>query len=123
MVRPGRDRLSGRVEVDESYVGGLEEGVRGRQTETIASVAVACEEDGKGIGRIRRRRITDASAASVQAFVEEAVQPGSVFHTDGWEGYTGLETRRVHSRSDGVEAAPAVCGCTPPQGCIWWSHG
>jgi hypothetical protein len=52
VCRPGRDRLSGRVEVDESYVGGLEEGVRGRQTETKALVAVACEEDGKGIGRI-----------------------------------------------------------------------
>jgi len=93
MVRPGRDRLSGRVEVDESYVGGLEEGVRGRQAETKALVAVACEEDGKGIGRIRLRRIRDASAASVQAFVEEAIQPGSVVHTDGWEGYTGLETK------------------------------
>jgi transposase-like protein len=93
MVRPGRDRLSGRVEVDETYLGGLEEGVRGRQTETKALVAGACEEDGKGIGRIRLRRIRDASAASVQAFVEEAIQPGSVVHTDGWEGYTGLEIK------------------------------
>ena len=33
MVRTGRDRLTGRVEVDETYLGGLEEGVRGRQTE------------------------------------------------------------------------------------------
>src|SRR5271157_2413821 len=48
MVRPGRDRLSGRVEVDETYVGGLEEGVRGRQTETKALVAIACEQDGRG---------------------------------------------------------------------------
>jgi transposase-like protein len=81
------------VEVDESYVGGLEEGVRGRQAETKALIAVACEEDGKGIGRIRLRRIRDASATSLQGFVEEAVQPSSVVHTDGWEGYTGLETK------------------------------
>ena len=93
MVRPGRDRLNGRVEVDESYVGGLEEGVRGRQTETKALVAVACEEDEKGIGRIRLRRIKDASAASLLVFVEEAIQPGSVVHTDGWEGYAGLERK------------------------------
>jgi transposase-like protein len=93
MVRPGRDRLSGRVEVDESYVGGLEEGVRGRRAETKALVAVACEEDGKGIGRIRLRRIRNASAASLQSFVEDAIQPGSIVHTDGWEGYTGLETK------------------------------
>lgn len=93
MVRPGRDRLSGRVEMDEGYVGGLEEGVRGRHTETKALVAVACEEDGKGIGRIRLRRVRDASAASLQAFVEEAIQPGSVVHTDGWEGYAGLKMK------------------------------
>jgi len=43
MVRPGRDRLSGRVEVDETYLGGLEEGVRGRQTSTKALVAVAAQ--------------------------------------------------------------------------------
>ncbi len=60
-------------------------GVRGRQTETKALVDVACGEDGKGIGRIRLRRIRDASAASLQAFVEEAIQPGRVVHTDGWK--------------------------------------
>ncbi len=93
MVRPGRDRLSGRVEVDEAYVGGLEEGVSGRQTETKALIAVACEEDGPGMGRIRLRRIRDASAASLHAFLEEAVKPGSTVHTDGWEGYAGLESK------------------------------
>ncbi len=49
MVRPGRDRLSGRVEVDETYLGGLEEGVRGRQTDAKALIVVAAEEDGAGI--------------------------------------------------------------------------
>ena len=93
MVRPGRDRLHGRVEVDETYIGGLEEGVRGRQTETKALVAVACEEDGRAIGRIRLRRIRDASAASLEAFVAEAIEPGSVVHTDGWEGYASLEMK------------------------------
>src|SRR5438270_7733969 len=53
MVRPGRDRLTGRVEVDEAYIGGVEEGVRGRQTEKKALIAVAAEENGEGIGRIR----------------------------------------------------------------------
>src|SRR5436309_3372997 len=43
MVRPGRDRLSGQVEIDETFVGGIEEGVRGRQTETKALVASACQ--------------------------------------------------------------------------------
>ena len=76
MVRPGRDRLTGTVEVDETYLGGLEEGVRGRQTEKKALIAVAAEEAGRGIGHIRMRRIADASADSLQAFVEGTVAPG-----------------------------------------------
>ena len=50
MVRPGRERLSGRVEVDETYVGGEEEGLHGRQTQKKALVAIAAEEDGAGLG-------------------------------------------------------------------------
>jgi len=98
MVRPGRDRLSGRVEVDETYLGGLEEGVRGRQTEKKALIAVAAEEDGEGIGRIRMRRMPDASANSLEAFVREAVAPGSVLHTDGFLSYDRLEKRGYRHR-------------------------
>jgi transposase-like protein len=93
MVRPGRDRLSGRVEVDETYLGGLEKGARGRQTESKALIVVAAQEDGKGIGRIRMRRIPNASARSLVPFVEESVEPGSVVHTDGWLGYVPLESK------------------------------
>ena len=93
MVRPGRDRLAGTVEVDETYLGGLEEGLRGRQVETKALIVVAAQEDGQGIGRIRLRRIADASAASLIRFIEDAVEPGSVVHTDGWLGYEPLEKK------------------------------
>jgi transposase-like protein len=91
MVRPGRDKLSGRVEVDETYLGGLEEGVHGRQTEKKALVAVAAEEDGSRIGRIRLRRIPDASKTSLHGFVRDSIASGSVVHTDGWEGYNGID--------------------------------
>jgi hypothetical protein len=57
MVRPGRDRLTGTVEVDETPLGGVEEWARGRQTEKKAMIAVAAGERGPGIGRIRVRRI------------------------------------------------------------------
>jgi transposase-like protein len=90
MVRPGRDLISGRVEVDETYLGGLEEGVRGRQTEKKALVVVAAQEDGTRIGRIRMRRIPDASRASLYGFIRDTIEPGSVVHTDGWEGYRDL---------------------------------
>ena len=62
MVRPGRERLSGRVEVDETYWGSEEADVRGRETEKKTLIAVAVEEDGNRLGRIRMRRIPDASA-------------------------------------------------------------
>jgi transposase-like protein len=93
MVRPGRDRLQGHVEVDEAFVGGEEEGVHGRQTETKAMIAVAAEADGPGIGRLRMRRIADASAENLIPFIEDSVEPGSVVHTDGWLGYQPLEGR------------------------------
>ena len=91
MVRPGRDLLTGRVEVDESYIGGEEEGLRGRLNLKKALVVVAAQEDGPGIGRIRMRQITDASAESLVAFVQDSVQRGSSVHTDGWVGYLPVE--------------------------------
>jgi transposase-like protein len=91
MVRPGRDRLTGRVEVDETYWGGPEEGVRGRQTESKSLIVIAAQEDGPGIGRIRMRRIQDASAESLMPFVKEAIEPESTVHTDGWLGYFSVK--------------------------------
>jgi transposase-like protein len=91
MVRRGRDRLAGTVEVDETYLGGVEKGMRGRQTAKKALIVVAAQEDGQGIGRIRMRRIADASSASLMPFVQDSIEPGSVVHTDAWLGYPPLE--------------------------------
>jgi len=93
MVRPGRDRLSGTVEVDETYIGALEAGTRGRGTAAKALIVIAAQEDGTGIGRIRMSPIPNASAASLIPFIKEAVEAGSVIHTDGWVGYSPLANR------------------------------
>ena len=93
MVRPEREMLAGRVEVDECYLGGLEEGLRGRLIENKALIVVAAEEDGTRIGRIRMRQIPDASAASLEGFLLESVAPGSAIHTDGWKGYNGATAK------------------------------
>ena len=98
MVRVGRDRLTGSVEVDETYVGGLEEGVRGRQTETKALVVIAAQEDGAGIGRIRMRCVPDASAKSLMVFVEDSLDAGSLIHTDGWPAYDSAESKGYRHR-------------------------
>lgn len=90
MVRPGRDRLRRCVEVDESYVGGEEAGVRGRQTIKKAIVAIAVELEDNGFGRIRLRHVPDVSARSLLGFVSEVVEPGAIVQTDGWPSYAGL---------------------------------
>ena len=97
MIRPGRDRLSGRVEVDESFVGGAG-GAQGRSTATKALIVIAAEEVGRGIGRIRLRRIPDGSADSLRTFVQETIEPGSLVHTDGWHGYDGLKAAGYRHR-------------------------
>ena len=92
MVRPDRDRLASEVEVDETYVGGEEEGVRGRQTKTKSIVVIAVELRGnRRTGRIRLRDVPDASAKSLVGFVKDVVEPGSVVKTDGWRGYMPLK--------------------------------
>jgi transposase-like protein len=81
------------VEVDETYLGGLEEGVRGRQTDRKSLIVIAAQEDSRGIGRIRMKRIPDASGESLIAFIQEAIEPGSTVHTDGWPGYSSVEEK------------------------------
>jgi len=94
MVRPGRDRLPGTVEVDETFIGGPRPGgKRGRGAEGKVLVLVAAQEDGKRIGRIRLRQITDASSHTLEAAIAGMIAPGSRVRTDAWRGYNGLEAR------------------------------
>lgn len=107
MVRPGRDRLEGVVEVDETYWGAQEDGVIGRLTEDKAIVIVAAQEDGAGIGRVRMRRIPDVTKASLHAFIAENIELGSTIRTDGLNAYLGLNgyvhDRKVQSGQKGRE--------------------
>ena len=97
MVRPGRDRLSGRVEVDESYLGAREAGVVGRLTDRKTLLMVAAEEDDTRIGRIRLARVPRLDEASIHGFIRTVVAAGSTVVTDGWSIYEGLDGYR-HER-------------------------
>jgi transposase-like protein len=97
MVRPDRDGLYGTVEVDETYIGGERSGKRGRGAENKTLVVIAVEDKSsdedkysKGIGRIRLKRILDASSESLVDFISTHVSPGSRIRTDGWSGYEPL---------------------------------
>jgi len=97
MVRPGRERLSGTVDVDETYIGGEKPGKRGRGAAGKVLVVVMVEVTEGKIGRIRFRCVPDASGPSLEGAVKEAVEPGSTVHTDGWRGYRRLsEMGYVH---------------------------
>lgn len=90
MVRSGRDRLSGYVEMDEAFVGGERKGKRGRGAEGKALVLVAVENKDGIIGRIRLSIIPDASGKSIKDATLEMIEPGSTINSDGWDGYNLL---------------------------------
>ena len=93
LVRPGRDRLAGMVEVDETYIGGEEPGLRGGRAKgkkVLTGIAVEVTEP-KGIGRCRMALLADGSSASLHPFVTSHVEPGAKVITDAWMGYHGLD--------------------------------
>mgnify|MGYP001567637624 FL=1 len=90
MVRPGRDRLAGIVEVDETFVGGEVAGPRGRGALGKSLVLIAAQLDGRKLGRIRLQRIADAAAQTLQSALGQMVEPGAEIHTDGWRAYGSL---------------------------------
>lgn len=99
MVRSGREKLTGVVEVDETYIGGKEigKGKQGRGAETKTLVVVAAECKGKQIGRVRFSCISDASGDNLLQFIEENIEPGSTIITDGWTGYSSLADSKNYS--------------------------
>lgn len=98
MVRPGRERLRGVVEVDETYWGATESGgATGRLIDSKVLIVVAAEQDGKGIGRIRMARIPDFDRATLHGFIRSSVEPGSTVRTDGLNSYREIEGY-VHNR-------------------------
>ena len=113
MVRPERDRISGTVEVDEAYVGGVEEGRRGgRQRDTNKAIVVgAVEVRGRGSGRIRLAVVEDLSAVSLIPFVETSVEPGSTVLTDGWRGYGPL--RKAYDHRPTTQGDPKTAKLLP----------
>jgi len=100
MINPNRSKLTGKVEIDETYIGGESIGKHGRGAENKVLVALAVELDGKKMGRCRMSLIPDASSSSLHDFIAQNIEKGSALITDGWNGYNRIEslgyTREIH---------------------------
>jgi len=112
MVRPGRDMLSGVVEVDETYIGGNESGSgkQGRGAETKTLVIVATECIGKQIGRVRFRCIESAEAENLIPFIHDNVTQGSTVITDGWSGYKPLPLKQEGQEGGYIHEVKTISG-------------
>lgn len=96
MIRAGRDKLSGRIELDETYIGGQKEGKRGRGAECKTLVLVGVEgEKGETLGRVRFRIIDSPCSAAIKSFVGDYVADGSTIVTDGLKSYEFLKELNV----------------------------
>lgn len=116
MVRPGRGKLRGVVEVDESYIGGVKPGKRGRGAHGKALVGVAVELDGpRGLGRARLQVLKNFEAVNVLQFVRDNVEEGATVVTDGAKAYESLEAfgythRGINVKQSGQKAHELLPG-------------
>jgi transposase-like protein len=90
MAFPNRDKLTGKVEIDETFIGGVAEGKRGRGSANKSLVIIAVEVLSKGTGRARLKIIPNAEGKHLLKFIRENVELETIITTDGWPGYAQL---------------------------------
>ena len=102
MVRIGRERLKGLVEIDETYIA-----ITDRENATpallrkshtdkiIIGLAVEILQP-KGFGRIRLRQLSNDSKESVRQFIQDSIEPNSTLRTDGSGSYAKLYELGYH---------------------------
>ena len=116
IVAPEREPLKGEVEIDEFFLGGYEEGLKGgRQQGKKALVGAAIEVRGRGSGRLRLGVLSNSRATTLEAFTKATTAPGAIVHTDGLHSYSGLvglgydhRPRKAASVSDKEKLLPRV---------------
>ena len=93
MVSYSRDPLWGEVEVDETWIGGTQAGLKGSRQlrgRKAALVLAAVERRGRGTGRVRMEVIPDFTSATMRKFAARNIRPGTIIHTDGLKSFVGL---------------------------------
>ncbi len=91
----GTQKLSGVIEADETFIGGLEsnkhqqnktKGTQGRSSKVKTPIVGIIERNGE----LRAKKVDDTSGYSLRPFIVENVEFGSTVNTDEWLGYKGL---------------------------------
>jgi len=118
MVNVAREPLRGEVELDDTWVGGMQAGIRGSRQlrgRKATPVLVAVERRGKASGRVRMTVIPDFKAATMTAFLTGNLVAGTTVYTDGLKSFEGLSQagfnhvpRRQPSRTELRKGAKSV---------------
>jgi len=114
MVAPERELLKGEVEIDEFFLGGHEDNLKGgRQHGKKALIGAAIEVRGAGSGRLRLQALANSQATTLRTFTQATTAPGAIVHTDGLFSYRGLDKlgyehrpRKVASVAPGEQLLP-----------------
>ena len=115
MVNPDRTQLSGTVEVDETWIGGKQAGLKGgrqRKGRKAIEVVVAVERREKSLGRLRLEIIRDDGSETRYDFIKRNVEPGSLIVSDAWQGYSGIEPE-IYDHQSVSQAAQKRAGGSP----------
>lgn len=102
------EKLSGQVEVDESYIGGLARNMhRDKREAKITGTGGKGKVAVMGLlernGKVRAKVIANATQETLHDEVRRNVEQGTQLFTDGWKGYSGLHTDYIHKVIDHAE--------------------
>lgn len=111
MSSSGKNPMDGKVEVDETFVGGQDEKVLGRNEGKKKIMVVAVERKGRGVSRLYGRVVETAARKLLKQFMLDHIAADAEVRTDRWSGYNGLESefpKLVQQKSEKEElpAAP-----------------
>ncbi|MHB8490967.1 MAG: IS1595 family transposase [Solirubrobacteraceae bacterium] len=107
MIAPERGLLTGEVEIDEFFLGGHEEHLKGgRQHGKKALIGAAIEVRGQGSGRLRRQMLPNSPATTLEAFARATPARGAIVHTDGLPSYNGPGKLGYEHRPRKVASVP-----------------
>jgi transposase-like protein len=122
MVNLAREPLQGEVEIDDTWIGGTQAGLRGSRQLKVrkaALVLVAVEKRGSATGRARMAVIPDFKGATLLGFLKQNVAPGSTVYTDGLKSFTVDYGKLDSSTRLASNRCVAICAKAQSPLCLW----